>query len=213
MIWRPRHCKNGRPKRRQKPLGDVLTNAKASRVVDRCLCAQCTVLPETLLDVRPLAVGVQTGVDVLLNDLCAKESRRRSGNTPLKDQLNAIRPPNVQIVTDDCFRLLSSAHWVVERLGAAELNLPDRQAVSIASFAIIIGQSPGETGLPLVEECLRLGWSQLVTDLPQCGGVFAREKTIVQSLKPNTALAQLPLHPFVAVEAYLYRMGRIGCTP
>lgn len=55
-----------------------------------------------------LVVGVQTGIDALLNDLCAEESRCRFGHTTLENQLDAVWSAHIQVVANDGLKPLAA---------------------------------------------------------------------------------------------------------
>ena len=99
-------------------------------------------------------MGVQTEIDTFVNHFGAKVAGCPFGDTPLKDQFNAVRSANVQIVTNNGFKPLASTRRVIEDLRVTELDLPDGQAMhsiskitcsfSISSAFVMAGSYLGQ---------------------------------------------------------------------
>jgi hypothetical protein len=76
-----------------------------------------------------------------MNHFGAKVAGCLIGDTPLKDQLNAVWSASVQVVTNNRFEPLASTRPVMEDLRATELDLPDGQAIRVAGLAIFKRQA------------------------------------------------------------------------
>ena len=72
----------------------------------------------------------------------------------LSVQRAAVRTSLIQVVSDNLSKEPSSLKGVVKDLGQAELKLPTREAMVVASPLVFFGERIGQAGAPFVEECL-----------------------------------------------------------
>jgi hypothetical protein len=60
----------------------------------------------------------------------------------------------IQVVSDDFFKEPPSLKGAVKDLVQADLKLPTREAMVVASPLVFFGERIGQAGAPFVEECL-----------------------------------------------------------
>jgi hypothetical protein len=138
----------------------------------------------------------EAGAGVRLVMRCGNRSPTRSG-----------RP--VQIVTDDRLEEVAPLHGTGKHLRQADVHLLEREPVGVTGGPIDRGQRRGQPRGPAIEERLHVSRSEAIADRLEPRGVGTREEAVVETVKGHVGAPQLLLHPLVAVEAQLDRIGQI----
>ena len=98
----------------------------------------------------------------------------------------------------------------VEDLRQRELRLQDGDVVAIAGRAILAREGMRQSRQPLAQQRVDLGGRQSVAELLQTLGVGTAQNAVVEGLEGDAFLGQLPLDVFVAVDAQLGVVGKVG---
>lgn len=137
-------------------VGDIFSHPKVLWSVDGGLSAQSSAFLEILLDIAVLIIDVEGGMHPLLNNTGAKRARGLPGNFTFEDQLHSIRSAQVYVFTDNLLEELPALYRAGEDLGETHLQLPHREAMSIAGLLVLRGKRERQLLHPLVEERLDL---------------------------------------------------------
>src|SRR3989442_6255467 len=183
-----------------------LADVEVARIVDGGLRTQGTVLLEVLLDVGTFVRDVQTGVDALRDDACAVTLPRSgcaAGHPLRKQEADAIGPAEVEVLPDYFFEEVSALHRLVEDMGEADLDLPEREFVLEARGAILRRQRPWQLLGPAVEEALHVLLPRTVADVLHRLGALARQEPVIAALKPHPFPTKLLLDPLMSVQTDL----------
>ena len=158
---------------------------------------------EVLLDVAALVLDVQTGQHAVGDDPRREPARRRGDDLAVEQQLNPIRSAQVEVLADDLLEQLPPALGLVEHLGAADLQLQDREGIPEAGRGVRPGQRQRQDPQPAIEAGLDIIGAQPVADRLQGGRVGAALEAVVERGERDTGPGQLPLGPLMAVQAQL----------
>src|SRR5882672_7832455 len=108
---------------------------------------------------------MQAGMYPILNHACTKFARRFLRHYPIKDQLYAVRPAQIQVVANDLLEELAPFQGPVKDLRQADLRLPDRQIPVVARFPVLRAQRQWNSLQPFAEDPVDVLWSQGIADL------------------------------------------------
>ena len=158
-----------------------------------------------------LVLDVQAGGDAVGDHPGAKRARGGPDDLALEQQLDPVGPAEVEVLADDLLEELPAAQGPVEDLGAADLQLQDRQPVAEAGGRV--GRRQGQRQLPgpAPKQGLDVGRAQTVAEPPAARpGRAQRRKPLSSAVKAIPPPRQLALGPLVAVEAQLQRVGGVA---
>jgi len=192
------------------PFGDV----EVAGVVDRGFGSQCSPLFVVLLDLVVLVVNVQRR-DNPIGDHPSTEPARGLAfaavdDAPIKDQADAIRSADVEVVADDLLEKDPPRHRRIQHLGQRKLGLQDRQLIALAGGFVMGGERIGQDLEPLAQQRVDLFGTQTVADPLQPVHVVDHGEPIVERFEADTGLGGLAFGPFVAVDAQLGGVGEVG---
>ncbi len=154
-------------------------------IIDGGLGPQRAPLLVVRLDARAFVVDVQRRRDPLGDDPGPRPPGRAGAHTPVEDQLDLIRSPEVEVLANDLLEKRPARRGTVQHLREAELGLPDRQPITIAGAAIPRGKRVGQTRQPLAPQGLDLRPRQAIAQRLQLRGRGAGEDAVVQGLIGN----------------------------
>ena len=110
----------------------ALADAEVIGVVDRSLGTQGPIfLVILLLDARVLVVHVQGRSDVLGEDKGAKPPRGAAIDLAVEDQLDLLRPAEIEVLADHLLEEQSAVRRPVEHLCQGELGLQDLRSAPV----------------------------------------------------------------------------------
>jgi hypothetical protein len=89
-----------------------------------------------------------------VDDTRSEGARRVASNFAAEEELDAIRPPEIEVVAQDFLEEVPTLQGSVEDVGHAELELPDRQLVAIAGGPVLAGERMREASKPAPEEAI-----------------------------------------------------------
>src|SRR6476661_5886568 len=113
---------------------------------------------------------------------------------------DTIRPPDVEVVTDELFEKRAPGRRSVKHPSVGDLELAKRQLVDVAGAHIRAGQRRGQPPLPAPEEALHRTRAEPVADLLQRHGIRTVTEAVVQGGVADAGPSALPLRPGVPVE-------------
>lgn len=106
-------------------------------IAEGTLRTQAPAFFEVLLQIKVLVLDVQAGDVLPLGSRgCEKRAGRGLRHPAVEDQLQAIRPAQVQIVAHHLFEEFAPSLRAVKDLSQAHFHLPDRQLPVVAGFTI-----------------------------------------------------------------------------
>src|SRR3984893_16607776 len=181
----------------------ALADAEVIGVVDRSLGTQGPIFLVILLDARVLVVDIQGRSDVLGEDTGAKPPRGAAIDLAVEDQLDLLRPAEIEVLADHLLEEQSAVHRPVEHLRQGELGLQDRDVVAVAGLAIRPSERMRQQAQPLAQKAVDLLRREAVTDFLQLRGSGTAEHAIVERLEGDAFLRELALGVFMAVQAEL----------
>ncbi len=182
-------------------VGQAFVHFKILGIAEDAFGAQAAPFLERLFQVKLLVLDVQARMDPLLHDPSAKGARRRLRDPAVKEELQAMGPARVQVLTHHLFKEFSPLLRAIEDLGQAHRHLPDRQLPVVAGLPILRTQGQRQAVQPLAEQALDVLRTHPVLGLRQLSRVGTGEKAVVQRLKSDALLLQLALRAFVSVQA------------
>ena len=143
-----------------------------------------------------------------------KASRRVSGSAPheapVEDQADLVGAADVEVVADDLLEEDPPRHRRIEHLGQREFGLQDRGLVAVAGGLILGGERVRQIAQPLAQQRVDVLGSQTVADPLQPVHVVDGGEPIVERFEADTGLGGLAFGPFVAVDAQLGGVGKVG---
>ena len=135
-------------------VGQAFVHFKILGIAEDAFGAQAVPFLERLFQVKLLVLDVQAGMDPLLHDPGAKGARHRLRDPAVKEELQAMGPARVQVLTHHLFKEFSPLLRAIEDLGQAHLHLPDRQLPVVAGLPILRTQGQRQAVQPLEEQAL-----------------------------------------------------------
>jgi hypothetical protein len=102
-----------------------------------------------------------------------------------KEEADAVRSPEVEILPDDGFEEQTPLHRAIEDLRETDFELIDGEAVIVAGAAVGCRERPGQTMRPAVKEGLDVVRAQRIAGGLQGDRVGTGEKPVVERLEPN----------------------------
>src|SRR5438093_1337125 len=142
-------------------------------------------------------------IDARGDDASGEAARRGLGDLAGKEELDLIRPPQIEIVADDALEELPPTEGPVEDLGETDFGLEDRQLIGEAGGAVGGSQRQRELCLPAGEVRRHVGVAAAIADRLQRVGLGAGEKPVVEGSEPDAGPLELARGPFMAIEADL----------
>lgn len=176
-------------------------DAEVIRVAKRSLRPTPPAFLEVLLQIEVLILNVQALVDALPNHARAELPRRLFSHHPIEDLMHAIRPPQIQVVTNDLFEEFASAQRSIEDLGQAYFHLPDRQTPLVTGSAVLWPQRQREPLEPFAEQPVK-SMSSNPSELQICCSISGSS----QERKPLSR-ASFEISPFPAARASIFTIS------
>src|ERR687888_286317 len=140
----------------------------------------------------------------------AEASGRAPGHPAVKDQLHLIGPADVEVLANDFLEEDPAAEGSVQDLGQGELGLEDGNLVAVTGGAVLSRKRVRQACQPLASQGVDALGGQAVAQLLQPLRVGAGKDAIIQGLKGDAFLGQLPFDVFVTIEAKLGIVGEVG---
>ena len=127
-----------------------------------------------------------------------------------EEELHVIGPPQVEILANDTCEKLPPAQRPIADLREADVERQERQLIAEAPRLVDRQEGERDLRLPAGEERLDIGLAQRLADRLEHVGLRAAETPVIQRGKSNASSLQLPLRPFVPIEAELDRIRRVA---
>ena len=144
------------------------------------------------------------------DDAGVEGPRRAFDDSPVEDQADLGGTAQVDVFADDLLEQVAPGQGPVEHLGARELCLQDGQLGVEARRVVRSGEGIGQAREPLAHQRLDLGCVEFVEDLLQAHRIGTGQYPVVERLKGDPLLGQLPLGVLMAVEADPCGVGEVG---
>ena len=158
-----------------------------------------------------LEVDVQAALNAPRDDPCPIAEWRGRGELGTKDQSDAIRAAQVEVVADDLLEEPPSPPGrLIEDLGQADLDLPQAQPMAVADRACRGIQAPGQSLHPAGRRKPARRPGQCIADVLQPFGIGAPAEAVVRGGEGDAVLPQQLLGPRVAVQAHADRVGQVA---
>ena len=138
--------------------------------------------------------------------------RRAAGDPPWKEQANAIRSAEIQVLANHGFEKVAALHRAIEDLRQTHFELTNRHAMIVAGGAVRRGHRPGEAMRPAVEEGLDVGGAQGIAGGLQRRTIRTRQKPVIETLEGDVITTKTLLDPLVPVETQLDRIRKVGAN-
>ena len=165
---------------------EALGEVEIVGIVDREFAPEPVPFFEVLLEMGSLVLDVQARLDAVSDHPCAvavRGRRRAWGDSSGKQQPNAIRATQVEIVPNHRFEEVTTLDRTVEDLRETDFQLAECDAMIIACGPILGPHRPGEAMRPPIEERVNVTGAERVTRRLQDGGIGTREKAVVRLSK------------------------------
>ena len=188
----------------------ALVDAEIPSIVDGAFSPGGPVFLEVLLDISGFVFDVQARRHSLSDDTRPKDPRGALDDFSIKEKLDPIRSPKVNVFADDSFKEFSAANRAVEDLGAGKLHLPHRKLMAISGLDVFDGERQWQTEEPFSKEAFDVLRPQLLTDILQPERIGTAEKTVVETFIRNAFVLQLSFCPFMAVETHTNGQWGVG---
>ena len=104
----------------------------------------------------------------------SKQCLGGAGNAFVKDQLQLVRPSEVQVIAQHLLEEQTSRQGTIKNLCSRELRLLDEQFIAMTGRSIFVSKWLRQSSVPLVPERLKLCHSQTVANGLQPLGIGAR---------------------------------------
>ncbi len=124
-------------------------------------------------------------------------------------EADPVGAADVEVLADDFFEEHPARQGPVQDLGQGELGLEDGDVVAVSGPPVRRGERVRQTGEPLADEPVDLGWVQAVTDVLEATGVGAGREAVVERFEPDPCFGRLAFGPLVAVQADLGVVGEV----
>src|SRR5712691_12761325 len=150
-----------------------------------------------------LVVDVQGRSDPVGNDTGTEATRGPSVDPPIEDELDLVRPAEVEVLADDFLEEDTTAGRPIQHLGQGKLGLQDREIVAVSRLSVLPGEGVRQPTQPLPRQGLDLLRGKAVADGLRSLHVLAGEDPVVQGLEGDALVVELLLEVLVAIEAQL----------
>jgi len=99
------------------------------------------------------------------DDACAERAGCGFGDAAIQDELDLFRPAQLEILTNHLLKEHASTDGTVQHLGEGQLDLPDRELITITGSPVGGGVRMGETAESFTQQRVDLGRRQRIADL------------------------------------------------
>src|SRR5436190_6276435 len=189
---------------------DASADREIAGVVDGRFSSKRLSLLVVLLDAGFFVIDVQRGHDAVGDDAGAEPTRCAPDDLTVEHQAHLTGPAEIEVLPDHLLEEDASRHRLIEHLGERKLGLQDGERIAIAGDAITRRKRMRQAAQPLAQQSIDPVRRKPIAQLLHQLGVGARFDAIVERLEFNSALGQLALEVFVAVDAELGVVGKVG---
>lgn len=149
-------------------------------------------------------------INIGSKDPGAKDTGSASGDPSAKNELNPVRAPQVEVVSNSFLEELASGKGTIEHLGETDLELEDGEVMVIACPSVFVSEGLWQLGHPASEEGLHMSGIKLVADLLDSRSIGSAKDAVIQAGKWDILLLELALDPLVTIEPDPSSEGGIG---
>src|SRR3954449_5816971 len=185
-------------------------HAEVGRVVDHRFDPKGAAFLEVLLGAGVLVADVDGDINAAGDDPGSEDAGRRGQDLPAEDDLDLLRPTEVEVVGNQRFEERASVAGLVEHDRAGDLDLPHRQLPPVPVHPISLAEWHRQAGQPAVEESLDVGRAEPVADRLEPLRVGAGGEPVRQRGPADPGLRGLPFRPLVTVQPDLDRIREVG---
>src|SRR5262245_20572467 len=157
---------------------EALVDLEISRIVDGGFGPEGVLFFEVLLHMRVFVFDVEAGLHAIRDDAGAVAVAgwwRAARDPSRKQQPDAIRSAQVEILADDGFEEMPALDGAIEDLRQTDLELTDREAMVVACGAVGRGKRRRQPLRPPIEEGVNVGRAEHVTRSLQRVGISTRK--------------------------------------
>ena len=115
-----------------------------------------------------------------------------------------------QLSLEYALKELATCSGKIQDLSERKLGLENRQFIAVTCGTVFGPEWMRQAGELFAEHRIDFFAIERITEFLQARGVLAGQYAIVQGFKANAFLGQLALDPFMAVNAELNGMGKVG---
>src|SRR5580700_3807658 len=159
---------------------------------------------------RHFVIDVQRGHDAVGDDAGAEPTRCAPDDLTVEHLAHLNGPAEIEVLPDHLLEEDASHHRLIEHLGERKLGLQDGERIAIAGGAITRRKRMRQAAQPPAQQSIDPVRRKPIAQLLHQLGVGARFDAVVERLEFNSALGQLALEVFVAVDAELGVVGKVG---
>ena len=137
-------------------VAQTLSDVEVACVVDSRLRAEGLTFLVVLLDSRALIVDVQRGNHAIGNDPSAETPGSGFGHAPIEDQLDLLGTADIQVFANHILEENPAADRTVQHLSQGQLDLQDRDLVSVSGLSVSGRKGVGQSTEPFSKEDIDL---------------------------------------------------------
>ena len=164
---------------------DPTPDSEVLGFADYRLRSQAPALFEILPEASGLVITTQRRIDSPIHHSGPEPAWGAACDSPLENQGNLIRPPYVQVITNNSFKPHTTGLRSIEYAGLGYLQLTEGEFVPIIALELRWGERGRQTEKPSCQETPDLRCAQAIADLLQADGVGTGTETVIQSLIVN----------------------------
>lgn len=153
---------------------------------------------------------MQRGHDSVGDDAGTEPTRCAPDDLTVEHQAHLTGPAEIEVLPDHLLEEDASRHRLIEHLGERKLGLQDGERIAIAGGTITRRKRMRQAAQPLAQQPIDPVGRKPIAQLLHQLGVGARFYAVVERLEFNSALGQLALEVFVAVDAEFGVVGKVG---
>src|SRR5215216_6160536 len=179
---------------------DATADAEVAGIANDRFSAKRLAELEVLLEPAGFVGAVQLGIHTTCDDLGGEPTGSTRRQLAVEDEHHLVRPPHVEVVTNQTFEERAAGLRTVEHARIRDLELAKRQVVGVAGLEVFGRKGRRQTMEPAPEEGVHSTGPQSVADALERYWVGTPTEAIVERLKRDAGFVQLALRPTVAVE-------------
>ena len=174
-------------------------NAKVTGIINSSLGAQGTALLIVLFDRRAFVVQMDRRINIGSKDSGAKDTGSASGDPSAKNELDPIRAPQVEVVSNGFHGELASRKGTIEHLSETDLELEDGEVMVVACPSVFVNEGLWQQSHPAPEEGLDIGSTKLVAYFLDTRSIDSAKDAVIQAGKWDAIPLELALDPLMTI--------------
>ena len=185
------------------------TDGEVVRVIDGGFGAQSASFFMILMDLGAFVVHIQGRAHTVCDDASTETSGGTSRHPTIKDQLDLVRTPQVEILPQNLLEEHPPGQGSVEDLSKCKFGLQHGQVIRITGLVIFFRIRMWQACKPFIDKPSDVDSRKVVANALEKDRILARQKAVVQTLIGNAPLVELTLGILMTIDAQLGRVREV----